>query len=507
MLPESAEEEFSMVDVRDKLCWGRSVGVYLSGGHITVTEVGTTVTGPAVIKQYHAKITDEGLGAALKQLFKQNLGLRKRQSVPVCIGLGPEQTFFMTCVSNLELNEVPSLKKLLEASGARSGLEKEEIVTDFTKISKHKLTGNQLWTLAACRRQLAEQLYTSVRELGIQSARLQPGPLSLSSPKKQLPRQCKSWKTTIRVYLNATGGLAVLMIEGRTVLWREFAYTAEQRLKILISAARTLMAYATTSLSNPTIDGIILQGDNADELAKKITEEAGFQTATVQAEGFTDTLCSYGLALSAKKNDDHTGLDLFRTLRDAPTILDMFPWKHAVAVVIMVLCMGFMMWQKSADLIGKYNVLVKQNESYEWTDGMRTGEISNERKLLLSEVQAVSKFISTRIIWSDYLSDLPTRLPTNACLSNIWAVNELKEMSKKKQGRRVKKSLTMRGVTKFGSGVVAPQEIESFLESLRNVDLLERDFPQIQLAEIKWRREGESEIAMFTVIALPKEKE
>ena len=64
----------------------------------------------------------------------------------------------------------------------------------------------------------------------------------------------------------------------------------------------------------------------------------------------------------------------------------------------------------------------------------------------------------------------------------------------------------MRGVTKFNAGVVAPQEIEAFLESLRNVELLRRDFPQVQIAEIKWRREGESEIAMFTVVALPKKK-
>jgi hypothetical protein len=64
----------------------------------------------------------------------------------------------------------------------------------------------------------------------------------------------------------------------------------------------------------------------------------------------------------------------------------------------------------------------------------------------------------------------------------------------------------MRGVTKFDAGVVAPQEIEAFLESLRNVELLKRDFPKVQLAEIKWRREGESEIAMFTVVALPKKK-
>ena len=184
----------------------------------------------------------------------------------------------------------------------------------------------------------------------------------------------------------------------------------------------------------------------------------------------------------------------------------MFPMKRAVAVVIAAVCMGFFMWQKMEEITTKYESFKKQNASYAWSKGKRTGEISKERKQLLGEVQAVSKFISTRIIWSDYLSDLPTRLPENACLSNIWAVNEMKEMNKKKQGRKAKRSLTMRGVTKFADGFAAPQEIDAFLESLRNVELLRRDFPQVELAEIKWRREGDSEIAMFTILALPKKK-
>jgi Tfp pilus assembly protein PilN len=184
----------------------------------------------------------------------------------------------------------------------------------------------------------------------------------------------------------------------------------------------------------------------------------------------------------------------------------MFPWKRAIAVAVAVACMGFMMWQKLTGLNNQYNSFKRQNAEFKWSKGQRTGEISKERKQLLTEVEAISTFLSTRIIWTDYLRDLPTRLPLNACLTNIWGVSEMKEMNKKKQGRKEKRSLTLRGITKFAEGVAAPLEIETFLDSLRNVDLLRRDFPQVQLAEIKWRREGDSEIAMFTVVALPKKK-
>jgi Tfp pilus assembly protein PilN len=366
--------------------------------------------------------------------------------------------------------------------------------------------GNQLWTLAACRRELAQQLFSTVLDAEIHNVRLQPGPLSLLFVMKRQPRNSKSWKVIMRVFLHASGGLAVLVIDGRIVLWREFAYSTEQRLKIVKSAIQTVWAYAATSLSNLAVDGIILEGYKAEELAKGITDDLGIEVVITEGEGFTDAQCSYGLALSTKKNSEQTGLDLFRTLRKAPSIWAMFPLKRAIVVTIAAVCMGFMMWQKIEELNDKYKNFKRQNASYEWSHGKRTGEISKERKQLLAEVQAVTKFLSTRVIWSDYLSDLPTRLPTNACLSNIWAVCELKEMNKKKQGRKVKQSLTMRGVTKFDEGVAAPQEIDAFLESLRNVELLRRDFPQVQLAEIKWRREGSSEIAMFTIVAMPKEK-
>jgi hypothetical protein len=495
-----------MVSVRDKLCWGRSVGAYLSGDRITVTEVGITLTGRTILKQYKTTVGEDGSGAALKKVLEENLSHRQRRSVPVCIGLGSEQTFFMTCVSNLEAQQTPSLKNLMDASGIKSGLESDEVVADYFRISKLKLMGNQFWTLAACRRELAQQLYSSIQDAGFRYFRLQPGPLSLLATTKQLPRHVKSWKVILYVFLHAAGGLAVLVISGKTVLWREFAYSTDQRLQIVNSAIRTVLAYTASALSNPPVDGIILQGDKAAELAEDIAGDRNIQVEVIEGDGFNDAKCSYGLALSAKGNDEQKNLDLFRTLRDEPSILAMFPWKRAISVVFAIVCMGFVMWQKAAGLTGEYNNFRKQNASHEWSEGKRTGEIKNERKQLLVEVQAVSKFLSSRIIWSDYLRDLPTRLPMNACLSNIWAVNELKEMNKKKQGRRIKQSLTMRGVTKFDAGVVAPQEIEAFLESLRNVELLKRDFPKVQLAEIKWRREGESEIAMFTVVALPKKK-
>jgi hypothetical protein len=98
---------------------------------------------------------------------------------------------------------------------------------------------------------------------------------------------------------------------------------------------------------------------------------------------------------------------------------------------------------------------------------------------------------------------LPTRLPPNVSLANIWAICEYEESGKKEGGRKMKKSLSLRGITLFDKGRAAPEEIETFLESLKKVELLRKDFSKVQLAEIKWRKQGVAETAIFTIMALP----
>jgi len=155
-------------------------------------------------------------------------------------------------------------------------------------------------------------------------------------------------------------------------------------------------------------------------------------------------------------------------------------------------------------MAGELAGLRRQSASHRWARGQAASAIDKERKQLSVGVGAMNKFLSTRIVWSDYLRDLPTRLPPNACLSSITGISELADMGKGKQKRKAGKTLTLRGAARFDHRWKAPQEIDAFLAGLRNVELLRRDFPMVQLAEIKWRREGSKEIALFTIIALPR---
>lgn len=488
-----------MPDILRKLCLGRAIGIYFCGERVNITEVGLTMKGLATLNQESLEVAEGALSGILQEYVKNHGG----KNAPVCVGLKPEQTFFITSSAECEQEE-QIRDKLLERAGFHSAGERTKVTADYFHLHKIKSSTGPLWSIGVCRKQFAEELYAALGQAGFTNFMLKPTPWAMSAFSGKIPKQCKSWKVVVEVFLNETGGLAILMIEKHPMCWKRFTSPAESVEK-MVSAIRSIFIQSAVAFGRPMIDGIILYGTGAEQLKQKLYDSLGIEVATADNIGFTDQFCSYSLAMSAKDKDSGQ-FDMFRELRPKPGIMKMFPWQIAAAIIFAAACMGLLMWQKTLELNRSYNSVKKQNATYKWAVSKKTQDISKERKDLLAETEAVEKFISTRIIWSDYLRDLPTRLPLNVGLANVWAENEFRESGKEEKGGKSKptKSLTMRGMTLFDKGKASPKEIEAFLNSLRKVELLHRDFPQVQLAEIKWRREGRSEVAMFTVMALPK---
>jgi len=487
-----------------RLCWGRAIGIYLQEDRITVTEVATTPAGTSVQATYDREIDENGPGETLKAMLSERLTPRRRRHVPVCLGVRAEQTFFATRpIQREESQKMPSLDDMLAMSGGGSAWEGGQAVGDYVRFAKVKAMGDQVYSVAACPRNLAEDLFRGLQDAGVENCRLEPGPWSLVAAADRQGRSPKKWKFSVRVLLGEAGGLAILVAEGQPLLWRRFTVAAGDPPLAIGSAVRSVLVHAVTQLGVRSVAGAVLQGPSAEAMREQVAGDLGMEVAAVDGEGLTNALCSHALALSAKK-DAPESLNLFRSLRPPPSIRDMFPWKLAVLVLCLGAGMALTLWDKSSALAREHQDLRHQNASHTWARKLSTSAVNKERKALRLEVGAVHRFLSTRVIWTDYLRDLPTRLPPNAYLSNVWATCEMKSMSKKKIKRKTSQSLTLRGVTRFVNRGAAPKEIDAFLESLRNVELLQRDFPLVQLAEIKWRREGESEVALFTIIALPK---
>ena len=574
-----------MKNIVAKISWNHAVGIYVDEEWITLSHVATSFLGTVILEKHSRKVNDGDIKSTLREVIVSAMTPRDRKRIPISVGIGAEMTFFATCIlEDEQQGESPSITTLLEASGATAAGEGNNVVADYIQI---KAGGRKAYSVAACRKDLAGQIFQALNEAGVKQFRLEPAPYSLlaAAGRKVVSNSLgntwrlrsgssppRRWKVYVHVLLDGQGisqtdttsdgtgnGLAILVVDGWPVLWRRFSILSGQEVGLISSTVRILLIHALRKIGIKSIKGIVLQAPIQDkgkitELSEKITQESGINTIGIplyldttgdsanngtklsktdsEEKGNSDTstqqdiqksnelqtrpfdigktfgyLYSLGEALSVKSrpvSGSNFQIDIVSSLRPPPTLKDVFPKNLAVFMLIIIAAMAGMMWNKATSLAKQCRLLRRQNASHKWARSLSIREINKQRKVLLYEVDCVYRFLSTRIIWSDYLRDIPTRLPPDACLVNVWANCEMKEMVKKKHTRKPKKSLTLTAMARFSSRASAPKEIDAFLQSLRDMELLQRDFPQVELAEVKWRKEGKSGMALFTVIALPK---
>jgi hypothetical protein len=151
----------------------------------------------------------------------------------------------------------------------------------------------------------------------------------------------------------------------------------------------------------------------------------------------------------------------------------------------------------------EYRAVRAEIERRPWQVGVAESELQKEKKELELRVESVQRFLAGRITWTAYTRDVAERLPAGATLSLFHGICE---MGKDGQGA-AKKSFVLKAVAPAAPSGAVPREIDGFLTELRGNPLLQRDFPLIELADVRWNQppgRDAKPIASFTVVCLPK---
>ncbi len=137
-----------------------------------------------------------------------------------------------------------------------------------------------------------------------------------------------------------------------------------------------------------------------------------------------------------------------------------------------------------------------------WARNKSQADLVKEQRDLTAKVDAVKSFVGSRILWTEYTHDVSERLPLDAKLSMFQGMAEL-EGGKGKP----KKMFLIRGETPVDEDGAMPIDIDDFLSSLRSDPLLKRDFPEVEVSDIKTTQptqKTDTATAIFTVLCLPK---
>ena len=134
-------------------------------------------------------------------------------------------------------------------------------------------------------------------------------------------------------------------------------------------------------------------------------------------------------------------------------------------------------------------------------------KLEKEKNDLREKVDAVRRFLATRVLWTAYTHDLP-RAAGRAQLVSLQGLCELEYFGKKEGAIKPKKSFVLRAMAPLGSDGSVPHEIDGFLNALRNHPLLKNDFPDVALGDIKRFQvySGSQPMANFTVVCLPERR-
>jgi hypothetical protein len=487
-----------------KLSPRRAVGVHIGDGEIAVSQVAGTLLGPLEVYAHREPCQPEEVGDKLARLLGPLMGKRRGKRI-VALSLPHLRVFFST--RPLKATNVDVSAKVLLHEALRSpNTNVEEMAIDMRQASPGK---RPVVSLASCRKKYLAGLLADVQACDIRPVRVEPAACAILRAAEQQHPAPRRANVVLRVLLNGEEGMAVLCVNNWPAVIRSFTFTPGDFAANLITVARATETLGKLCGTDSALDAVLIHGDPAlrsQTDVASIREQLGARVLWHDGPPLDAASIARGCAMGClKPNND--AFDLARAMKPRDSIWDVFPWAEAVLQTIAVVVLGLCLWNRSREVSTEYATVLAETSGRHWLSAKTDSQLVTEKQELERRVDAIRKFLATRIVWTAYTQDIPSRMPANATLNSFQAICEMEKKGRKDdKALKPKKSFMLRIQAPISQTGAAPKEIDEFLDSLRGNELLTRDFPLVELADIKWYQPfvGAKPTAFFTVMCLPK---
>ena len=481
-----------------KFALHKAIGLYLGDQEIAVSEVASTPLGPVEIASYSEPCTPETTEEVLRRLTQPLLGGKRR--LPIAVGLPNSRIFFGTRLTRTG-GEV-SAESVLQKAFSSPNIRVDDLTVDLIRGEVNRMP---VASVAACRKKYMNGVIALLTQSGIRPHNAEPDPCAMVRCAAQLHRFPRKSKTVLCIFLNAGHGLAVLLSGGLTLAWKHFFLAEDSENLAILSAARTLQTQIKHYGIESAADYAMIFG--REEIHERLRKEQlpsdlGTRVIWHSDPPLGGKSIAFGLALSCL-GEEERGFDLSRQLKPRPSISEIFPWGDLVFTTLLVLCMGLVVGFHAMGLKEKYAGVQVESSQHACLDPKEVDNLEKKQKEMQAKVEAVRAFLETRIAWTAFTHEIGERLPDNARLMTFQAYNDLDA------GKGGKKSLLFRATAPLSDDGTVPREIDQFLNELRKNKLLNRDFPSIEIADIKRAEsndKGAKSVAAFNIVCLPRKK-
>jgi len=312
----------------------------------------------------------------------------------------------------------------------------------------------------------------------------------------------------LRLLVGGNQMLAVLVVGQQPLLWRPLELNEVDSVELIVSLVRSFETYTSQHLGVATLDSIVLEGPNCKELAAKIAPDLGERFAHREGLGASSAAIAKGLALGGMDRD-RPAPDLARPLAPPPLLWDLIPRGEVAVLCAIILCLGLWLWGRGT-VIQNDALRVEEENTRNPVLKLTDDALNNEKKQLSAQVTSVTGFLSNRIIWTEYLTQLSHRIPTGMRFVTILGEYELKTGTERNE-RKAKKNLVMDLSAMVPRSVSAPREVDKLLNLIRSAPVIQRDFPDLKLSTLRVSKNldrgsaGQGDPASFTITCMPKD--
>ena len=255
------------------------------------------------------------------------------------------------------------------------------------------------------------------------------------------------------------------------------------------------------------IDSVLIQG--RPELAPRLVPaelaaRVGAKVARADGPGFDPGSIALGLAMGGLAEEK--GFDLSRTFKARESIGEIFPWGDLVMQAAMLAVVVLLAYERAGSLDDSHAATRASLAKFRWLGERGEGDLEKEKKALEQKDKTAEAFLASRVLWSHQVRDVASHLPSNTRLTSLKATGELESLGGKGPPGQAKKTFLMRLETPIPPGGKTPREVDGLLESLRDKSYLKREFPVIELKDLKTSKvqgKGEESVATYSIVCLP----
>jgi hypothetical protein len=494
-----------MKDLLARFTLGREIGLMIDEHEIAVSLVATTVVGATELAKETASYEPDQLAATVERLVKPMLLKKPLARVRIAIGLPMLRVFFSTRPIQSD-NRDASPEVLLHEVLQSPTINIDEMHVDLIKTQPgHR----PLASIVSCRKKYLANILAALEACGLQPMRAEPAPCALLRAAVHRHRTPRKAGTVVRVFLGEGRAMAVLTAADTPLLWRCFDLPPGAEEKAIASAIAAITILGKYCGAETERDAVMIHGrPDLGSFADLFAGESspGPRVIRHPGTGLDNASVAFGLALGC--NPGVEAFNLARSLKPRVAFWEVFPLGETIAHVAMLLISLFFLSRHLQGEQVAHHALEAENQKHVWAATLDSARLDREKKELEQKVEAIRSFLATRIIWSDYTHDIGASVAPEVKLVSFFGQAELAITSKKKDaGTKPKKNITLRLSSPIAKGGAIPVEVDRFFMSLRRDPLLLRDFPDVELGDLKWSQPTPNDppMATFTVVCMPVE--